>query len=219
MLAAFEDDLASARRMLEGAETEKRPEVLFQVAREGFRWFTMGKLPKPDVIDAYHSIGLHAGLAEEDVQKALARAVAEPFVPKAPGNKISTATQSTSDWLVVRRASEIEPQPIRWLWPGRIALGKVTIVAGEPGLGKSQLTCAITATVTKGCLWPCGEGRSSEGVVIILSAEDDAADTIRPRLDAAGADVGKVLIVSAVQCADGKGRRSFNLQADLTALE
>jgi len=91
--------------------------------------------------------------------------------------------------LVMARASDIRPEAIRWLWPHRIAIGKQTLLAGEPGLGKSQLTCWITATVTTGGRWPDSREPAPPGSVIILSAEDDAADTIRPRLE-------KALIVS-----------------------
>ena len=66
--------------------------------------------------------------------------------------------------------------------------------------------------------WPCDEGSSPQGSVIILSAEDGESDTIVPRLHAAGADCGRVHIISAVR-PDGGGRRGFNLQADLELLE
>jgi len=82
-----------------------------------------------------------------------------------------------------------------------------------------QLTCAIAAAVTTGSDWPFDEGNAPSGSVIILSAEDDAADTIRPRLEAAGADLNRVYIISAVKRVDGNGRRSFNLQDDLRSLE
>jgi hypothetical protein len=75
----------------------------------------------------------------------------------------------------------------------------------------------ITATITMGGLWPCGEGRAPQGSVIILSAEDGPADTIVPRLHAAGADCGRVQIINAVR--EGEDRRGFNLQRDLLLLE
>jgi hypothetical protein len=120
--------------------------------------------------------------------------------------------------LVSRCAAEIAPEKIEWLWTGRLALGKHTCIAGEPGAGKSQLSIAIIATVTTGGEWPCGEGRAPVGNVIILSAEDGAADTIVPRLLAAGADIGRVHIVSAVRNPD-ESRRVINLQYDLDLLE
>jgi RecA-family ATPase len=90
--------------------------------------------------------------------------------------------------LVMQRACDVEAKPIEWLWPGRIAIGKQTMLAGEPGLGKSQLSAFLAAIVTTGGHWPNAEGRAELGSVIILSAEDDAADTIIPRLTAAGAE-------------------------------
>jgi putative DNA primase/helicase len=121
--------------------------------------------------------------------------------------------------LVMQRACDIEAKPIEWLWQGRIAIGKQTMLAGEPGLGKSQLSAFLAATVTTGGHWPNGEGRAELGSVFVLSAEDDAADTIIPRLMAAGTELSRVHIVSAVRTDDHKGRRLFNLQSDLATLE
>jgi hypothetical protein len=122
--------------------------------------------------------------------------------------------------LVARCASDIVPEKVEWLWPGRLARGKHSCVAGEPGTGKSQISVAIVAAVTTGGEWPCGEGRSPiVGSVIILSAEDGAADTIIPRLMAAGADLARVVVVAAVSSGDGKDRGAFNLQTDLALLE
>jgi AAA domain-containing protein len=121
--------------------------------------------------------------------------------------------------LICRCTSEIEIEPVEWLWPGRIARGKHTCIAGEPGTGKSQLATFIAATISIGGEWPSGEGRAPRGSVIILSAEDGESDTIVPRLHAAGADCGRVYTVSAVRLEDGEGRRGFSLQADLKLLE
>ena len=193
---SFHEDLASARRILNQAKPDKRRDDLFQLAREGMRWSTVGGMPKPDVVDAYREVGVEAGLTEEEIQSALAEAVAKPFEPAEISERQEAPKPRRGDQLVIRRASDIEPQPVKWLWPNRIAIGKVTIVAGEPGLGKSQLTCAMAAAVTTVVQWPCDEGQALPADVIILSAEDDAADTIRPRLDAAGAAAASVLIVS-----------------------
>jgi putative DNA primase/helicase len=119
--------------------------------------------------------------------------------------------------LITQCAADVTPQPVEWLWPGRIALGKLTLIAGEAGLGKSQLSIAMVAAVTTGGEWPCREGRAPQGNVIILSAEDGAADTVVPRLMAAGADRERVELVTAV--CDEKSRRSFDLSADLALLD
>jgi putative DNA primase/helicase len=133
------------------------------------------------------------------------------FVDDADGSPSATG-------LISRCAAEIAPETIDWIWRSRIARGKHTCIAGEPGTGKSQLTVAVVAAVTTGGEWPCGEGQAPLGNVIILSAEDGAADTIIPRLLAAGADLDRVHIVSAVRNADGS-RRAVNLQHDLDLIE
>lgn len=207
--------------MLSAAAPKDKPEVLRQVAREYFRWHTVGGMAKADVVDELDQLGRDAGLEDAVIQAVLVDALEHPFVPPST-SRLPSATRprpATDDRLVVLRASEIEPQPVRWIWPGRLPMGKVTLVAGEPGLGKSQLTCAIAAAVTTGGKWPFNEGNSPLGSVLMFSAEDDAADTIRPRLEAAGADLDRVSIVSAVMRDNGKGRRSFNLQEDLRLLE
>jgi hypothetical protein len=133
-----------------------------------------------------------------------------------PGNGRADLPAARHGGLVSSRAADITPESVRWLWSGRLARGKHTCVAGEPGTGKSQLSIAIIAALTTGGDWPCGEGRAPLGSVVILSAEDGAADTIVPRLMAAGANLDLVHIVSGV---NDKGRRSFNLQSDIELLE
>jgi RecA-family ATPase len=137
---------------------------------------------------------------------------------KANGEDINYSPRGPK--LLSRRASDIPPEHIIWSWVGRLALGKHTCIAGEPGVGKSLISDYAAAAVTTGGHWPCGEGRATTiGSVIILSAEDGAADTMVPRLMAAGADLDRVHIVSAVSMLDGKGRRTFNLQTDITLLD
>jgi putative DNA primase/helicase len=124
--------------------------------------------------------------------------------------------------LEIRRVSEIVARPVNWLWPGRIARGKVTMLAGHPGLGKSQIALAIAAIVTTGGRWPVDGARAERGSVIIMSAEDDPEDTIRPRLEAAGADLSRCHVIGAVRDQDKNGRdrmRGFSLVDDLPRLE
>lgn len=118
--------------------------------------------------------------------------------------------------LTIVSAGSVERRNIEWLWPGRIALGKVTGIAGVPDQGKSQVAAHIAAIVTTGGQWPDG-GRSPAGSVLMLCAEDDAADTTVPRLDAAGADRSKIGLVDAlVRVKDGK--RMFSFKDDLPRL-
>ena len=120
---------------------------------------------------------------------------------------------------VLRRCADVVPEPIKWLWPQRFALGKLSLIAGHPGLGKSQLVLDLAARVSTAREWPCKTGRAPLGNVVILSAEDDLTDIIRPRLDAAGADVNRVLVLETMQQLDGDGRRGFDLTQDIKLLE
>ncbi|HWM83571.1 MAG TPA: AAA family ATPase [Pseudolabrys sp.] len=126
---------------------------------------------------------------------------------------------SSGPRIISQRASDIEPERLEWVWPGRIAKGKLVLIGGPPGLGKSQLTAFISARISTGGAWPCDEGDAPQGSVLFLSAEDGIADTIVPRLMAAGADRSHVEIVEAVTNPDGQGRKTFSLKTDVALLE
>lgn len=126
---------------------------------------------------------------------------------------------NSSSSVIFRRISDIEAKAVNWLWPGRIACGKVTMLAGNPGLGKSQITASIAAIVSTGAAWPDVATRCNKGGIIILSAEDDAADTIRPRLEAAEADLSNIFIIDAVSDDKNNVQKQFSLAADLNRLD
>lgn len=113
--------------------------------------------------------------------------------------------------------ADVKPSAIDWLWQNWIALGKVHVLAGEGGRGKSTILCNTTAITTTGASWPDGAKASQVGSVIILAAEDDVEDTLTPRLMAAGADLSRVFVIRSVF--DENRRRGFSLQADLERLE
>jgi putative DNA primase/helicase len=103
--------------------------------------------------------------------------------------------------------ADVEPMPIKWLWPGRIALGKPSCLSGDPGDGKSVLSCDLAARVSTGARWPDGSGHAPLGSVVMMNAEDDVADTIRPRLDAAGADVSKIHVLQGTEYTNNDGEK------------
>lgn len=127
------------------------------------------------------------------------------------------ATKTGSALFAGKLLSEVEPERVSWLWPGRIPLGKLTIIDGDPDNGKSALTTDIAARVSTGWGFPDG-AKCEAGGVILMNAEDGLADTIRPRLDAAGADVSKVLALATIPEDDG-GERLFSIPEDLAMLE
>jgi hypothetical protein len=98
--------------------------------------------------------------------------------------------------------SSVQPERVEWLWPGRIPRGKLSLLDGDPGLGKSVLTMDLAARVSSGQSMPWeprepGEDRDPAGVVL-LTAEDGLADTVVPRLKAAGADLDRVRALETV---------------------
>lgn len=115
--------------------------------------------------------------------------------------------------------ADVTPRAVSWLWPGRIPLGRITLLVGRPGEGKSFVTIDAASRVTTGTPWPDG-AECPRGSVLLLTAEDDPADTIRPRLDAHRADVRRVHLLSAVRRvdADGAYERVITL-AELDAIE
>jgi putative DNA primase/helicase len=124
--------------------------------------------------------------------------------------------------IISRLADAIVPENVRWVWPGRIPRGKLSLLGGHPEEGKTLLAIDMAATISTGGKWPDGS-QAEQGNVVILSAEDDPADTIVPRLMAAGADLSRCCIVDAVRemAKDGKGQmqRVFSLIQDLQQLE
>lgn len=124
--------------------------------------------------------------ARERKQAAAARA--------AFFNKGSPETVAPTALLT--RATGIKPEAIRWLWPEWIPEGKLTLLAGSPGTGKTTLALALTATITTGGAWPDGTKCDEPGNVLIWSGEDNPADTIIPRLMAAGADLSRVYLIT-----------------------
>lgn len=97
--------------------------------------------------------------------------------------------------LILRKLSNVQPRQTTWAWQGRIPLSAVSLLAGREGLGKSTALIELAALLTRGKLpgdlegHPCG--------AIFASAEDSAESTLRPRFEAAGADLERVALVEA----------------------
>ncbi|MHB1562026.1 MAG: AAA family ATPase, partial [Isosphaeraceae bacterium] len=112
------------------------------------------------------------------------------------GKAIDFGGLSDADLGIVT-ASGIQAQRIQWLWEYRLARGELALMAGEGGLGKSQLLLATAAIISRGDEFPDGSGRAPKGRTVILSAEDCPETTIIPRLVALGADLDRITIVKA----------------------
>jgi len=95
--------------------------------------------------------------------------------------------------------SDVAPEHVSWLWRGRIPLSKMTMLDGDPGLGKSTLTLDWAARVSTGAPFPGSTERRLPAGTLLLGAEDGLADTVRPRLEAANADASRIHVMVAVR--------------------
>ena len=119
--------------------------------------------------------------------------------------------------LTIHDAGDIEAREVTWLWPRRLPVGKVCLLAGDPGLGKSYLTLDLAARVSLGGPWP-DEGEAPKGNVLLISCEDGMADTIRPRLDLLGANLANIQLIEPT-VASATETISLSLVDHLTLLE
>lgn len=99
----------------------------------------------------------------------------------------------------LNRMADVQPEKTVWLWRRRVAEGKLTMLVGDPGLGKGWVSLAIAAHQSTGRDWPDGTPGPEPGNVILLSAEDTPADVIRPRLDRLGADVTRIFHLPTIK--------------------
>lgn len=131
-------------------------------------------------------------------------------------DKLNVGDDPYSD-IVAVRGSDVQQVPIDWLWPGFLAKGKLHILAGKAGGGKTTIALGLLATITAGGVWPDGFD-APQGNVIVWSSEDDVDDTLAPRLSAAGADMSRVYFLTAAKAEDGK-TRPFDPATDLAKVE
>ena len=113
--------------------------------------------------------------------KPLERDLASSAEGVAPDEAISGPPDRARDGARATAFATIEREQVRWLWPGRIPLGMLTLLIGDPGLGKSLLTCDLASRLTR-----------AVGVALMVTAEDSIGATVRPRLEATEADLSRV---------------------------
>src|SRR5689334_18388164 len=99
--------------------------------------------------------------------------------------------------------SQVQRRPSQWLWPGRsalgpgrIAAGKVTLLVGESGLGKSSVAADLAARVSKGSPWPEQDNaNTSPGTALVISSAEEYYDLMPARLEGAGADLDRICTI------------------------
>src|SRR5947209_2188189 len=135
-------------------------------------------------------------LASTSIQPAKGIAMTNQSARPAPVGPKATVT----------RLDELKTLSVDWLWRGRIARGRLTLIGGPAGSGKSALAMQLAAAVTTGSAWPCHEGKAPQGAVILVCPYGDP-EIIAARLKAAGANLANVHLIHAVE--ESNGSRPF----------
>ena len=120
-----------------------------------------------------------------------------PLFPELPDSP-DISGLGPRDKVILTCGTDLTPEPYRWLWQYWLAMGKLHILAGAPGQGKTTIALAMAATITIGGRWTDGS-RCAPGNVLIWSGEDDPADTLVPRLMAAGADRARCYFIEGAR--------------------
>ena len=113
------------------------------------------------------------------------------------------------------KASDVTPESTDWLWKERLAAGKMHILGGSPGTGKTTICLSLAAILSSGDMWPDGS-ETAIGNVVIWSGEDGIEDTLVPRLMASGANCDNIHFISGIL--NGKDKRAFDPASDIEAL-
>jgi DNA polymerase I-like protein with 3'-5' exonuclease and polymerase domains len=114
-------------------------------------------------------------------------------------------------------ASEVDLENVSWVWPGHLAHGALELLTGDPDLGKSQIHLSYAACATRGTQWPDGFPGSDPQQVLLVTAEDNYANTVGPRAVAAGVDLTKLFYLKGL-VRNGK-HEIFLLSSGLQELE
>lgn len=213
--AALNNECESVASAVEGTRNDRLNRAAYSIGglAKG------GEVSEGEARAALTTAARQAGLDDDEISATIASGLrsSEPRQPRPQGAaRHSDVSSVQGEHLHVVNASDVTPKPVRWVWPRRLARGRLTVCSGLPGLGKSQLSTDIAARITRGLPWPDG-GTAPLGNVVILSAEDSADDTIVPRLIAAKGDRSRVKIAGMI--VGPIRRRLINLKQDLHLLQ
>ena len=224
--------LEAAMNALQSASEGTRNDVLNKQAFGLFGLVKAGRLELVVVRQKLDATAQSIGLDTDEIGKTMDSAfeAAEPRYegqedknnqPSLPAVK-RTASREVRGGLQVEFLNRVKPKPVDWMWEGKYAFGKFGLLAGMPDVGKTTVLMDLIARMTRGACWPYSDAPMKPGKVLLLSAEDDTADTLLPRLMAAGADVDKIIRIRSAVETDEDGNhiaRSFTLSQSLTQLD
>jgi hypothetical protein len=192
------------------------------------------RLAKPTSIPEggrnHHLISLAGALRRKgcDYDVILAALLAEnrsSCTPALPDDEVRAIAQSGASYpkggtfsdgvAQVVCVADVQPEQVDWLWYPRIPFGKLTVLDGDPGQGQSTLSLAVAAAVTTGGMLPGQALPLAASSVLLISMEDGVGDTIRPRLQAARADLERVRVITGI----GSDARTPSVPDDLEEIE
>lgn len=137
------------------------------------------------------------------------------LIPLQPAKvKPSTGTKPSPTVRLIR-GDTVALEPVRWLWPGFLPAGMLTIIGGAPGCGKTTIAMSLAATITRGGIWPDGSRCTDAGDVLIWSGED-AQSVTAARLEAACADMSRVHFIDGISGSEGE---AFDPGRDMALLD
>lgn len=153
-------------------------------------------------------------------QDTLKKAISGKKQPASDDSDADISSEIESS-LVTINLTEVQAKPIEWLWKGRIPKGKLVLFSGEPSCGKTTVACDFIAHYTTGRDFFDSPNTATPGRVLLLSAEDSLDDTLKPRLEAAQADLTRVDAVQRVVVSRHAKttERLLALDTDLAAVE
>jgi putative DNA primase/helicase len=192
-----------ARRLVTALPDERQP-IWDDFLAGRLRADPMTTVAAKSVLEESPTRALADETAPGDAQQSLAT---------APGARLVEAGRRVKMTCAV----DLKPRSVDWLWSGRVPLGMITMFAGDPKLGKSYVTLAMAAALSHGRSLPMSDRPDRPGSTILMSAEDDPARTIVPRLVAGGADLTKIHILESVIHANGSEALP-SLRADIDAI-
>jgi len=122
------------------------------------------------------------------------------FQQALSGQTVEESALRESDLgFIFETLADVQAKPIPWLWPHRVPRGMLTLLAGDPGEGKSYIALDMAARVSKGREWPDGTGNAPLGTTILITLEDPSEYVIKPRLDLLGADASRIIRLDSVE--------------------
>ena len=170
-------------------------------------------VPRTDTIEPYARIVLQHSRARHLISAAndaIARVMGgeediQSIAVRLESELLEVKTDGPDDISVVRRClADVQAEYVSFLWEPYVPVGKLTLIEGDPGVGKSWLACALAAAAAGG-RGPDGWSRCEPGNVLLLSVEDGLADTIRPRLDSMRANVERIYALQGALTLDDSG--------------